>query len=265
LLGFIGCGVMGSTIIKGILSRKFVVPENISVFDKDGEKTKELEAAHKVKRAPDLLSLCNEANLIFLAVKPHEMESLLIKLKPFIQEKHTLISVAAGLTISFFEKNLGKSRKLIRVMPNTPSLVGEGMSVVSKGSQVTDEEEKQVINLFEALGKVLPLEEKYIDAATGLSGSGPAYTFMFIEALADGGVEMGLDRETALLLASQTVFGAAQMMIESGEHPAVLKNKVTSPGGTTSAGLIALEEGGLRNAAICAVKEAAERSKLLGK
>ncbi len=264
MLGFIGCGTMGSAIIEGILAKEFVAPEKITVFDKVEERPRNLAAAFKVKAAPDIPSLCAEADLIFLAVKPQEMKELLLQLKPLLQERHMLISVAAGLTISFFEEYLGKSQKIIRVMPNTPSLVGEGMSVVSRGSQVTAAEERQVVNLLEALGKVLPLEEKYIDAATGLSGSGPAYTFLFIEALADGGVEMGLERDAALLLASQTIFGAARMLIESGEHPAVLKNKVTSPGGTTSAGLIALEEGGLRAAVIRAVAEAARKSKFLG-
>ncbi len=265
MLGFIGCGIMGSTIIKGILSKQHVAPDDISVFDKDEEKTKDLAADYKVRTSPDLSALCDEAEIIFLAVKPQEMESLLLKLNPILRKEHLVVSVAAGLNISFFEEYLGSSQKIIRVMPNTPSLIGEGMSVISKGNQVTTKEEKKVISLLEALGKVLPLEEKYLDAATGLSGSGPAYTFMFIEALADGGVEMGLERDAALMLAAQTVFGAARMMVENGEHPAVLRNRVTSPGGTTSAGLIALEESGLRTAAIHAVKKAAERSKLLGK
>ena len=149
-------------------------------------------------------------------------------------------------------------------MPNTPCLVGEGMIVICKNKNVTGEEEKKIITLMKSLGKVVVLEEKLFSAATGLSGSGPAYIFLIIEALADGGVEMGLSREIALTLSAQTVLGAAKMFLQTGEHPAALKNKVTSPGGTTSAGLLALEKGAVRAALINAVIESAQKADMLG-
>ena len=158
---------------------------------------------------------------------------------------------------------MGATAKIVRIMPNTPCLVGEGMIVLSKSQSVSEEEEKEVATLIGSLGKVLFLEETYMSAVTALSGSGPAYILLVIEALAEGGVEMGLSWDTALTLAAQTVLGTAKLLLETKEHPAVLKNKVTSPGGTTSAGLLALEEGAVRNAFIKAVIQSAEREKNL--
>ena len=158
---------------------------------------------------------------------------------------------------------MGATAKIVRIMPNNPCLVGEGMIVLSKSQSVSEEEEKEVATLIGSLGKVLFLEETYMSAVTALSGSGPAYILLVIEALAEGGVEMGLSWDTALTLAAQTVLGTAKLLLETKEHPAVLKNKVTSTGGTTSAGLLALEEGAVRNAFIKAVIQSAEREKNL--
>lgn len=266
MLGFIGCGTMGSAILEGIVSKKLIEPEKVIIFDLDPGKTKLLTHRLKVNTAPDLESLVQKAETVFFCLKPQDMKDMLHIIKNFISPKHLLITIAAGINIDFIEKHLDNiaSLKVIRIMPNTPCLVGEGMSVICKNKNVSGEEEKKIIALMESLGKVVALEEKMFSAVTGLSGSGPAYIFLIIEALADGGVEMGLSRDTALMLSAQTVLGSAKMYIQTGEHPAILKNKVTSPGGTTSSGLLALEKGAVRAALIDAVIKSAQKADLLG-
>lgn len=265
MIGFIGCGNMGSALIEGILSRNIVSPQDIVIYDKDTEKTSSLCSRWELQEAEDLSSVCLKAEKIFLGVKPQEMKELLNQIKPSIKSSHVLISVAAGLTTGFFKEHLhNESLKIIRAMPNTPSLVGEGMIAISPVQEVSKEEEQEIISLLEAVGKVVSLKEEFMDAVTGLSGSGPAYVLTLIESLADGGVEAGLSRETALLLAGQTVLGTAKMLMQSQEHPAVLKNNITSPGGTTSTGLFSLEKGNFRATLIEAVKEAAQKSKSMG-
>jgi pyrroline-5-carboxylate reductase len=266
MLGFLGCGTMGSAILEGIVSKNFIEPEEVAIFDLDLEKTKELTKKLGVNVAPDLESLVRSAETVFLCLKPQDMKSMLHDIKDFLSPKHLLVTIAAGLNIDFFERNLDNINrlKIIRIMPNTPCIVGECMSVICKNKNVSGEEEKKIIALMESLGKVVALEEKLFSAVTGLSGSGPAYIFLIIEALADGGVEMGLSRDTALILSAQTVLGSAKMYLQTGEHPAILKNKVTSPGGTTSSGLLALEKGAVRAALIDAVIKSAQKADLLG-
>ncbi|RJX27600.1 MAG: pyrroline-5-carboxylate reductase [Dethiobacter sp.] len=261
MLGFIGCGTMGGTLLEGIIKNQLVAPEKIVIFDQDAGKMLSLKDKLEVNTATNVQSLCLETQKIFLAVKPQDMKELLLEMKPVLNAGHLLISVAAGLYISFFQKHLGKSVKIIRIMPNTPCLVGEGMSVISRSQAVSEGEEKEIAALMGSLGKVISLEEKHMSAVTGLSGSGPAYIFLVMEALADGGVEMGLSRDVALFLAAQTVLGAAKMFLQTGEHPAIMKNKVTSPGGTTSAGLLALEEGAVKASLIKAVIQSAQKEK----
>lgn len=263
MLGLIGCGTMGSALIEGLVSKKIKNPDEILVFDKETGKTSGLKEKLKVIVASNATSLCMKAQTIFLAVKPQDMKKLLLQIKPALSPEQLLVSLAAGLNIDFYERLLGSNIKIIRIMPNTPCLVGEGMIVVSRGDNVTKEEEIVITELMEALGTVLSLDEKHMDAVTGLSGSGPAYVFLFIEALADGGVEMGLSRDAALLLSAQTVLGAAKMVLNNNEHPAVLKSRVISPGGTTSAGLLAMEKGAVRFSLIDAVVEATKRGKNL--
>ncbi len=261
MLGFIGCGTMGGTLLEGMIKNQLVAPEEVVIFDQDSGRMLFFKENLQVNIADDIQSLCQQTPKIFLAVKPQDMKELLLEMKPLLNAEHLLISVAAGLYISFFQEYLGDSVKIIRIMPNTPCLIGEGMSVISRSQTVSEEEEKEVAALIGSLGKVISLEEKHMSAVTGLSGSGPAYIFLVIEALADGGVEMGLSRDVALSLAAQTVLGAAKMFLQTGEHPAVLKNKVTSPGGTTSAGLLALEEGAVRASLIKAVIRSAQKEK----
>ncbi len=264
MLGFIGCGTMGTALLEGIMQKGLRKPAEVVVFDQDRSKTTILEEKYGVRVESGAEELCSQAQMIFLAVKPQDMPTLLEKIKDKIRDNHLVISVAAGLRLNFFQNILGSDKKLVRVMPNTPSLIGKGMSVVSSGETVSAAQEQEIVTLLEALGKVMVLDEKHMDVVTALSGSGPAYVLLFIESLADGGVEMGLSRDDAQQLAAQTVYGAASMLLESQENPAVLKNKITSPGGTTSAGLLAMEQGTVRASIIRAVQEATRRSRELG-
>ncbi|MEW5921022.1 MAG: pyrroline-5-carboxylate reductase [Bacillota bacterium] len=264
MIGFIGSGNMGSAMVEGITAAGLREPQELLVYDQDNIKTENLQKKLGLRVANDISSLCRDSTEIFLSVKPQDMSSLLMNLKPFLKVGHLIITVAAGLGIAFYEDCLGKEQKVMRLMPNTPSLVGEGVIAACKNKNVTPEEERGIISLLKPLGRVVSLEEKYFDAVTALSGSGPAYILLVIEALADGGVEMGLDRELSLLLASQTVLGAAKLFLKTGDHPAILKGRITSPGGITSAGLLTLEEGAVRASFIKAVITGARRSKEMG-
>ncbi len=203
------------------------------------------------------------ADVIFLAVKPQYIDAAMADAKTLSDGK-LFVSIAAGIPLKRLTAGLG-SERVIRVMPNTPCLVGSCAAGFSLGAGATSEDETLLSQLLESVGVAVKVEERLLDAVTGLSGSGPAYAYVFLEALADGGVQMGLPRDVALRLAAQTLLGAARMVLETGEHPAVLKDRVASPGGTTIAGLQALEDGGLRSAAIAAVKQATLRSQELGK
>ena len=213
--------------MEGIVSKTYRA-EEVLIFDLDPRKTKELTNKLRVS-CTDLETLIRNTQIVFLCLKPQDMKGMLHSIKNFLSPNHLLVTIAAGLNIDFFERHLDNINplKVIRIMPNTPCIVGEGMSVICKNKNVSGEEEKKIIALMESLGKVVALEEKMFSAVTGLSGSGPAYIFLIIEALADGGVEMGLSRDTALMLAAQTVLGSAKMFLQTGEHPAILKNKVT--------------------------------------
>ncbi len=264
MIGFIGCGNMGSAMVEGIITGRLRKSVEIIVYDHDISRTESLKERFGLKVAADPLSLLRESSEVFLSVKPQEMGGLLQTIKPLLRPEHLLITVAAGLNISFYEKYLGKEQSVVRLMPNTPCLVGEGMIVVCSNKNVESWQEQLIIKLLKPLGKVIVLEEKHFDAVTALSGSGPAYIFLVIESLADGAVEMGLSRDVALMLASQTVFGAAKMCLDSGENPSILKNRITSPAGTTSAALMALEEGAVRSLFAKAVAAATHRSKEMG-
>ena len=203
-------------------------------------------------------------DLVFLAVKPQYVKAALAELSEVLNPDQLVVSIAAGITISTLEENLPAGQRVMRVMPNTPCLIGKGACGVSSGTHATQTDSDTVCQLLETIGLVERLPESLLDAVTGLSGSGPAYVFQMIEALSDGGVLVGLPRATATRLAAQTLAGAAEMLLQTGKHPGVLKDAVTSPGGTTIAGLQALEQAGLRAALIDAVQAATVRSKELG-
>ncbi|MBI4715199.1 MAG: pyrroline-5-carboxylate reductase, partial [Nitrospirae bacterium] len=205
------------------------------------------------------------SEIVVLAVKPEGGGPGAREIAPAVERGALIVSIAAGVPMNRIEAALGKKVRMVRVMPNTPALLCRGMSALAPGEGVTAGELDRVRRIFESVGRVVVLKERQLDAVTGLSGSGPAFVFLCIEALSDGGVKMGLPREVATLLAAQTVFGAASMVLETGEHPGVLKDRVASPGGTTIAGIHRLEEGGFRAALIGAVEAATRRSEELGK
>jgi len=259
-LGFVGCGKMGSALLGGVLESGVAQPEDVLVFDAYPAAVEAAVAAHGVRSAPDAAALAEASDVVLLCVKPHQICELMRDLA-----NDTLyVSIAAGVRLDALEKHAPSGSRIIRVMPNTPALVGRGASAYSLGTSATEKDAASVESILGAVGTVSRVEEKLLDAVTGLSGSGPAFIYVVIEALADSGVLMGLPRDAALQLAAQTVSGAAEMVLQTGEHPAVLRDQVTSPGGTTIAGLEALEEGGLRSALQAAVRAATERSLELG-
>lgn len=261
-IGLIGAGAMGSALLKGMLAGGFQ-PGQLYIADADKKRLEEYAVNYGV-HVEDNAGVARQVQALFLAVKPQDMGEVLESIREYITPQHLLVSVAAGISTAFIEEKVGVQCPVVRVMPNTPCLVREGAMVVCGGRYAKQEDIDQVMQWLAPLGQVHAAPEKLMDAVTGLSGSGPAYVYLFIEALADGGVLAGLPRPLAAKLAVQTVLGAARMVLETGQHPALLREQVTSPGGTTAAGLAELEEGKMRSALIKAVKKAAERSRELG-
>lgn len=265
-IGFIGGGQMAEALIKGIIASGLYQKENILVAEPNDFRRNHLEKVYSVRTYPHNHTIFEASRLIILAVKPQTMKSLLEDCKDRVRPDHILISIAAGLPISFYIKTLGKKEtKMIRVMPNTPALVLEGASALSKNDNVCDEEMRLAEEIFLAVGEVVILDEVHLDAVTGLSGSGPAYVFSFVEALIDAGVKAGLTRIVSEKLALQTISGSIKLLRESGEHPAALRGKVTSPGGTAITALHVLEKVGFHGIIMDIVESAVIRSKQLGK
>jgi pyrroline-5-carboxylate reductase len=263
-IGFIGTGKMGEALVKGILHSGLVTPDKIYASDADTVKLKSLEKSYKINPCNDNCNAVLNSDIIIIAVKPQIVQKVLEEIKGSIKEQ-VIISIAAGVPIQTYENALPKGTKIVRVMPNIAATVLEAASAVCSGSAVTAEDEAVAIGIFNSIGRTVLLPEHLLDAVTGLSGSGPAYIFLIIEALADGGVFEGLDRKTAKTLAAQTVLGAAKMVLEDGVHTGELRDMVTSPGGTTIRGIRVLEDCGVRIAMMDAVIEASERSKELGR
>lgn len=263
-LSFLGSGNMAEAIIKGVLSAGLFKPGDILASDTSEERLKLIHQKYGVRTTRNNREAVRDGGLVILGVKPLMVDSVLAEIRSELKEK-VLVSVAAGTPLSRLASGLEREAKIIRAMPNAPALVQAGATVLSPGKGVEAETVALVLQIFGSIGKTWVVEERYLDAVTGLSGSGPAFVFIMIEALADGGVKSGLSRELSLALASQTVFGAAQMAIQTGEHPARLKDFVASPGGTTIAGLHKLEEANIRAAFMSAVEAATRRSEELGK
>ncbi len=260
-LGIIGFGNMGSAIAGGLVKSNIYMPSDIHVYDIDGDKLAGAKNnGHFVHSSIEELG--ESSGTIILAVKPKDVDGVLNSLKDF-SNIELLISVAAGVSTTKIESVL-KDIPVIRVMPNTPCMVGAGAIVITRGSKALDDHTKKVKTIMGAIGFVTELPETHMDAVTGLSGSGPAYVAIMIEALTDGGVRMGLPRDTALKLAAQTVFGTAKMILDNDIHPSKLRDMVTSPGGTTIEGIAVLEEGAFRGTLIEAVEAATLRSEELG-
>ena len=267
-LGFIGGGNMAEAMIKGLLSASFIEAKSIFVSEPSKPKRDALHAEYKIKVTADNCELVKKCDILILAVKPQILQEVLIDIRSLVGSDKLVISIAAGIPISIMDDALrgGKNKKfsIVRTMPNTPSLVQEGVTAIASGKHVNKTDVKIAHRIFEAVGRTVDVEEGQLDAVTGLSGSGPAYIFMLIEALSDAGVKMGLPRDVANTLTIQTVLGSAKLARESGKHPGELKDMVTSPAGTTISGLHALEEGSLRTTMMNAVEDATLRSRELG-
>lgn len=263
-IGFIGAGNMAEALIKGLLGQGRPAA-SILVTDPSPVRQTLMRDIHKVSVLADNRATAAGCRLLVLAVKPQMIETVAAELVDAVTTEHLVVSILAGTATATLERLLGGKVRVVRAMPNTPALVGCGATAICAGRHATVEDLESAGALFRAVGSVNTVAEGQMDAVTGLSGSGPAYVFTVIEALADGGVKEGLARDVALELATRTVLGAARLVAESGEHPAVLRDKVCSPGGTTIAGMTALEDGGLRATLIEAVARATQRSRELGK
>jgi pyrroline-5-carboxylate reductase len=264
-LGFIGAGNMGEALLKGLL--KTQKPEQIRVSARRPERIAELEKTYGVKGGSNA-EIAKASDVLLLCVKPQILDQVLRGLE--VSPDTLIISVAAGVPIAAIERRLqqaqggGKPPRVVRAMPNTPATVGAGATGIALSEHATDADLATAKMVFDSVGLTVVLEESQLDAVTGLSGSGPAYLFLIIEALSDAGVKVGLSRRASMQLAAQTVLGSAKLLIESGQHPGMLKDSVTSPGGTAIAGLHTLEAGGLRNVLMNAVEAATRRSRELG-
>lgn len=263
-IGFLGAGKMATALAKGFVHAELVTGKQIIASDLyEGARAafaKEVGAKVTASNA-DVVKF---AQVLILAVKPDQVAGVLAEIRDQFTSEHLLVSIAAGVPLAKLEAGLNTNAKVIRVMPNTPALVGASASAFANGKAATPADAALAQKLLSAVGVAYPVKESLLDAVTGLSGSGPAYVYLFIEALSDGGVAAGLPREIATKLAAQTVLGAAKMVLETGLHPGVLKDQVTSPGGTTIEGLHELEKGRLRGTVMSAVRAAAEKSKKLG-
>jgi pyrroline-5-carboxylate reductase len=264
-VGFLGSGNMGEALIRGIVQAGLVPPGSIAASDVRGERLERMEREYGIRTTSDNAELIRKSDVVVLAVKPQIMTSVLRDVASAVDLTKLVISLAAGVPTVTLRAHLPRAGRLIRVMPNTPALVLEGATAIARSDGLHEGDLETAQELFAAVGRVVVLDEEALDAVTGLSGSGPAYVAIVIESLADGGVKMGLDRATAMTLAAQTVLGSAKLILETGTHPGQLKDMVASPGGTTIAGIAALEEGGVRRTFIGAVERATQRSRELGR
>ncbi|WP_283625335.1 pyrroline-5-carboxylate reductase [Clostridium butyricum] len=260
-VGFIGCGNMGSSMVGGLIKSGFLKSEEIIVSTKTEASSKKLRDEFKVATTLDSKTVAKESETIILAVKPNMYKSVVEEIKSELTEDKLIITIAAGISIENMEEWLGDDLKIIRTMPNTPAFVGQAMSAVCPNKNVSEEELKYCINIFESFGECEVLEEKYFDGFIAVAGSSPAYVFMFIEAMADGAVKLGIPRAKAYKMAAQSVLGSAKMVLETGKHPGELKDMVCSPAGTTIDAVVELEKLGFRNSVIQAMDKCAEKSK----
>ena len=265
IIAIIGTGNMGDALVSGLIGSGSSKPKNIICSDVRKDKLDKIKSNYKVRTTTSNLKAVSEADVVIYAVKPQLMASVLIETRSKLDMSKLVISIAAGVPLAAMESCIEKDMRLIRVMPNIAAAVKEAATAIAAGAHATREDVKLAMEIFNSIGKCIFLKENYLmDAITGLSGSGPAYIFLIVDALADAGVKMGLSRQDSLFLAAQTVLGAAKLLMETQEHPGQLKDKVTSPGGTAIAGLATLESGGLRTTLINAVEAATNRSKELG-
>jgi len=262
-VGFVGAGKMASALAKGFIQGGIVSKAKLIASDPVASTRDEFEKLG-ARSTADNNQVFASSQIIVIAVKPGQVSSVLRQASPHIRDHHLIVSIAAGITLAKLEADLPEGTRVVRVMPNTPALVGASASAYALGSFATDRDAATVQRLLSAVGIALEVKEPLLDAVTGLSGSGPAYAYLMIEALSDGGVAAGLPRDVATRLAAQTLLGSARMVLETGLHPGALKDMVTSPGGTTIDGVHELEKAGLRGALMSAVRVASEKARKLG-
>jgi pyrroline-5-carboxylate reductase len=261
----LGTGNMGEALVSGLIGSASSKPQNIICTDVREAKLKAVQEKYGVQTTADNLDAVTQSDIVIYAVKPQIMAAVLKETAEKLDMSKLIVSIAAGVPMEAIESFLNKKLRLIRVMPNIAAAVKEAATAVAAGKNASEEDIKLAMTIFNSIGKTVFIPENYLmDAITGLSGSGPAYIFLIVEAMADAGVKVGLSRQEALFLSAQTVLGAAKMLIETREHPGQLRDRVTSPGGTAIAGLATLEEGGLRTTLINAVEVATNRSRELG-
>ncbi|HEX8832926.1 MAG TPA: pyrroline-5-carboxylate reductase [Abditibacteriaceae bacterium] len=259
-IAFLGAGAMGEALMRGLLDAQIYEPQNIVAFDVAAARLQQLSDELKIATADNTTAAVRDAEIVVLAVKPQMIASALEPLRDVLTTEQTLVSIAAGVTTKQLQSYFAADVPVVRVMPNTPCLVGAAASAICLGTHAGETQRALAHRIFDAVGLAVDVEEKLIDAVTGLSGSGPAYVYLFIEALSDAGVKMGLPRAVATQLAAQTVTGSAQMVLQTGQHPGALKDMVTSPGGTTIAAIHALESGAFRGTVMNAVEAATRRA-----
>jgi pyrroline-5-carboxylate reductase len=264
-IGFIGAGNMAEALIRGLVKGGHVAAHRITASAPRNERLAELVEAYGIAVTRDNGEVARASSIVVLSVKPQILDKVLREVGEQIKPGTLVISIAAGVDTETIEENLVDGVRVVRAMPNTPALVGAGATAISAGKHAGDDDLALARAMFDAVGITVQLEEVHLDAVTGLSGSGPAYIFLILEALADAGVKVGLSRRNAQRLAAQTVMGSAKMLLETDEHVGHLKDMVTSPGGTAIAGLHTLEEGGLRTTLINAVETATKRARELGR
>jgi pyrroline-5-carboxylate reductase len=263
-VGFIGCGKMATALAQGFIRANLVAPAQLIGSDLSEESRDSFSRLTGAVTTPRNIEVLQAAEVVVLSIKPDQVQGVIKEIRNGITPSHLILSIAAGVTLARLEEAMPEATRVVRVMPNTPALVGESATAYAPGRAARAEDGQLVHRLFIAVGSAVQVKEPLLDAVTGLSGSGPAYVFLMLEALSDGGVAAGLPREVATRLAAQTLLGSAQMVLETGQHPAVLREMVTSPGGTTVEGLHELEKGGVRAALISAVRSASDKSRRLG-
>jgi pyrroline-5-carboxylate reductase len=262
-LAILGLGKMGSILLQAFCAHKVASPGRVVATVNHAERVDTLASKYGIRVITDNRAAVKAADVILLCVKPQTLGDVLEEIRPELRQNQLLISIAASVPTSYIEQRIPSELPVVRAMPNTPSRVGAGMTAFCPGKHVTPADLQMVHRLFDTVGETIRVDEKHMDAVTGLSASGPAYIFMILESLAEGGVKVGLPRDVAMKLAGQTVLGSAKMMLETGDHPALLKDAVATPAGCTVDGILELEEGGLRVTLIKAVVKASQRAKEL--
>ena len=265
IIGFVGSGNMAKAMIEGIINSGLILPENILSSSKTKDTMEKMNTSYGIKTTLDNGEVAKKSDFLVIAVKPYMYEKILKEIKGDIKEGTIIIAIAAGISMGYMEKLLGREELIVKAMPNTPAMVGEGMTALSFSKCINDENKEEVIKIFNSFGKSEIIDENLMDSFTSIAGSSPAYVYMMIEAMADGGVQQGIPRPQAYKMAAQAVLGAAKMVLDTGLHPGELKDKVCSPGGTTIDAVAKLEEKGFRSAIIEAMNICGKKSKEMGK